>query len=468
MSFANHKEITVKVKGHERCYNVYEEDGRIFYFYTKSSPRRNVELTTNSLTWQQKAWVKSQDNSPPKFKVLAAIAKKIEQDIKIKDEELTQKIAENFKKPTIQQLASAAIVMQKLVRRRQAKKVVQAKREAAATKPDEPTSPSDPDDFSVESSISEKSKGSLKELSARPRGSRVLRGDEATLSSDSSDSTNRSEGSFVGSRSENSSSTKSKSERPVEFPDINSMEAESGSTVSSSRQRDLYDDDSSFDLWSGGGKDSGSDMGDNVSELGMDEVDFAQPRPLSTPPTSPAASNKDINDLTYLYRDLQAIVDILAHLKGNEPQLAKVREALSTAIGQTGGQVRPRSQATVEPPNAGVAGAETSPAPKVDDIEENIRLLEEVQGKLKSLLDNYRKQMKPELRDALVQLQDVVKNSITEANKIKKTRNFREQADSGRSKPAIPLSGMNTDTPKPTGQEDDDMNHDSSSTLTKN
>jgi hypothetical protein len=467
MSFENRKEITVKVKGYERRYNVYEKNGRIFYFNTKSSPRRDVELEKNSLTSQEKAWVKSQDNSRPKFKVLAAIAKKIEQDIKIKDEELTQKIAENFKKPTIQQAASAAIVMQKFVRRRQAKKVVQAKREAAAPKSDEQTLLSESDAFSVASYRSENSEGSLKELSARPRGSRVLRGDEATLSSDSSVSTNSSTGSYEarGGDKPNSTIIAEPARRNPSSASINSMEVEPSISGAPSTLH------SQSDLWSGRTVDLGSD-GDNVSELGEDEdasvsPSNTQPPPSSTPP--PPSPTQPTDDLTALYDELQAIVDILAHLKGNEPQLAKVREALNNAIEKTGGQVvRPRPEATVEPPNAGVAGAETSPAPKVDDIEENIRLLREVQGKLESLLINHGSKMDDGLRDALVELQKVVDNSIKEATNAKNTKGLRERVDAERSAPSMQISPLGPDTQytvKSTGPqnmgEDDDMTQDS-------
>lgn len=462
MSFANRKEITVKVKGHERRYNVYEDSGRIFYFNTKSSPRRDVELEKNSLTSQEKAWVKSQDNSQPKLKVLAAITKKIEQDIKIKDEEQTQKIAENFKKPTMEAVVKANMLM-----RKKARSIIE-KRNLGK--------PNDPDNSSIASYTSETSEGSFNErhdANASRRTPSTLRDDEA-----SSVATNSTTGSREESSSDNQSSSIDKSERSSSSSSINSMEAEPPSITDTSRTPSTpaprsqgLSRSNSSDSWSGRGVNfSDHRKNDELSELSMEEVGpvstiVDQPPPHSIRPPSSTASTEDS---TALYRDLQAIVDILAQLKGNEPQLANVREVLNKAIAKTGGQVSLGPEATVEPPNAGVAGAGTSPAPKVDDIEANIRLLEEVQGKLDRLLETYQDQMEPELLETLVQLQNVVENSITEANKIKKTKNLREKAASARGESRIPLSPMNTDTPT-TGlenEEDNDRTDDFSSTPT--
>ncbi len=144
--------------------------------------------------------------------------------------------------------------------------------------------------------------------------------------------------------------------------------------------------------------------------------------------------------------ELQTIVTLLARLKGTEPQLERVRAALSKAMTKLGG---------AEPAVAAPELVEETPEvgrdeniSSADNIQNNIDVLVQVNEKLALLLRVHGESIAPDLRDALNELKLAVDDSIEQARCTLQTQRLREEHQAARSTtPEV--------EPRPTSDDDD-------------
>ncbi|MDF1684735.1 MAG: hypothetical protein P1U36_08785 [Legionellaceae bacterium] len=189
-----------------------------------------------------------------------------------------------------------------------------------------------------------------------------------------------------------------------------------------------------------------STMTDSVQEFPSPPNDEFVLEPESDLDHDPALSSEDSHK--EVIEMLRAMNGLLAGLKGNEPQLKQVREALQLAMKQAGItdiQVD-MPEPTVVAPDAGldtvvpITGSEPqvgielevdklSPTQK---IEENIRILKAVQGKINTLLSEHQEKLSRPLSDVLNDLSSAVHDSIYQAENTLTTPQYKEQLENGR------------------------------------
>jgi hypothetical protein len=174
------------------------------------------------------------------------------------------------------------------------------------------------------------------------------------------------------------------------------------------------------------------DMDDELTKEGVLELSLDDGI-VSEADHDPAPSSEETEaQKQAIYAELQAIVTLLAGLKGNKPQIERVREALERAIEKTGRRADV-PEPTVEAPAAG-AGTGTGAASIPEDenlspaeqIQKNIDVLEQVQVKLKNLLKNHADKMDNDLYLTLENLVSAVGDSIVEAKNTLKTQEYKK------------------------------------------
>jgi len=190
-------------------------------------------------------------------------------------------------------------------------------------------------------------------------------------------------------------------------------------------------------------------MDDELTEEGVSELSSDDGIVLEANPDSMLSPEETEAQKQAIYAELQTIVMLLAGLKGNKPQIERVREALAHAIEKTGRRADV-PEPTVEAPAAGAGkgtGAASIPEDEnlspAEQIQKNIDVLEQVKVKLENLFKNNADKMDHDLYLTLENLVSAVGDSIVEARNTLKTQEYKK-AGQGLATPFNTPQGPNT------------------------